>query len=99
MSAPCGRVLQGKSALDDISETCLEECAQLVKVRGACMRMLRVAADALTVKRRTLASLPGQENSIEGSKKKSVAVVSVASHRQYQWHCHIAHALTLDCYC
>uniref|UniRef100_K3WKA0 NFACT RNA-binding domain-containing protein n=1 Tax=Globisporangium ultimum (strain ATCC 200006 / CBS 805.95 / DAOM BR144) TaxID=431595 RepID=K3WKA0_GLOUD len=40
------RLPMGKSALDDISETCLEECAQLVK-----------------------------ENSIEGSKKKSVNVV------------------------
>ncbi|KAF1330145.1 Coiled-coil domain-containing protein 25, variant 2, partial [Globisporangium splendens] len=43
MVDPCGC---GKSALGDISETCLEECAQLVK-----------------------------ENSIEGSKKKSVNVV------------------------
>ncbi|ETO78145.1 coiled-coil domain-containing protein 25, variant 1 [Phytophthora nicotianae P1976] len=36
---------QGKTKVDDVSETCLEECAQLVK-----------------------------ENSIEGSKKKSVSV-------------------------
>lgn len=40
------RLPVGKSKLDDITPTCLEECAQLVK-----------------------------ENSIEGSKKKSVAVV------------------------
>ncbi|TYZ63741.1 hypothetical protein PybrP1_003710 [[Pythium] brassicae (nom. inval.)] len=40
------RLPMGKSALDDVSETCLEECAQLVK-----------------------------ENSIEGSKKKSVEVI------------------------
>ncbi|GAB9463084.1 Coiled-coil domain-containing protein 25, variant 2 [Globisporangium polare] len=40
------RLPMGKSAPDDISEACLEECAQLVK-----------------------------ENSIEGSKKKSVGVI------------------------